>query len=203
MRRLVDSPFPAAYAPSGHVLFIRDRVLFAQSLDPTTWKLTGRAYRVADEVVLEEGAPASVSANGTVVYRGASSGGGRQLTWFDRSGKVLSKVGSPDRLRVASSLSLARDGRRVALIRELDGNRDVWVADLERGGALMRVTVDGASESGPLWTPDGRRMVFDSRRNGPLDLYQRRMDASEDEPLLRSSQNKRAADWSPDGSVLL
>ena len=67
----------------------------------------------------------------------------------------------------------------------------------------MRVTVDRASESGPLWTPDGRRMVFDSRRNGPLDLYQRRMDASEDEPLLRSSQNKRAADWSPDGGVLL
>ena len=58
------------------------------------------------------------------------------------------------------NLALARDGGRLAM--EIRGeSSDIWVYDLARG-ILTPVTSSPAEETRPVWTPDGRRVVFAS-----------------------------------------
>jgi Tol biopolymer transport system component len=60
-------------------------------------------------------------------------------------------------------------------------------------------------ESNPIWSPDGHRIVFNSKRKGEFDLYQQPAngDAGSEQLILASSQSKLATDWSPDGRFVL
>jgi serine/threonine protein kinase/Tol biopolymer transport system component len=205
-RKLLDLSGPAVYGPTGHLLFVREHALFAQSIDPTRLELTGSAVRVADHVAVDGGfnsAAVSVSNTGDILYRGAATGGGRQLTWFNRSGKTLAQVGNPDGARKAGVLSVSPDGHQVALARTTDGNVDLWLLNLGRSGVMSRLTSDPANDQYALWSRDGLRLTFGSNRNGPLHIFEKSVDRSTDEPLLVTPQNTVPADWSPDGHVLL
>ena len=99
---LVTSGWQAVYAPSadpsaGYLLFIREGTLMAQPFDNRRLELKGQAVPVAEQVGGTAGtsgwASFSASANGVLAFqRGASD---RQLTWYDREGKVLGTVGEP------------------------------------------------------------------------------------------------------------
>ena len=92
----------------------------------------------------------------------------------------------------------------MALQRTVDGNRDIWLLDLERNGVMSRITSALEADTLPLWSRDGQRVVFGTGRNGRLDVYERRVAADADEPLLVSPpQNKAPVAWSGDGQVLL
>ena len=81
--------------------------------------------------------------------------------WVDRQGEVQ-PVGMPPR-SVPESLSLSPDGRKLAIVIG-DPNSDVWVQDLERG-VLARLT-SGGNNVRPVWTPDGKRVVFAKNTGG-------------------------------------
>jgi dipeptidyl aminopeptidase/acylaminoacyl peptidase len=143
----------------------------------------------------------SVSATGVLAHR-AGAGARRQLVWVDRSGKMLGAVGSPDENELANP-ALARDGQRVAVNRTVQGNQDVWLIEVSRSVA-GRFTFDEANDSRPVWSPDGRQVVFNSPRNGRFDLFMKPASgAAEEQALLVTAQGKVAMDWSPDGRVLL
>src|SRR5262249_50654106 len=98
---------------------------------------------------------------------------------------------------------LSPDGKRVAVDRTVNGNRDIWLIDATRG-VLTRITSGAASEGLPIWSPDGNRIVFFSNRKGINNLYQKLMKgAAVEDPLLESSQNKTPTDWSADGQFIL
>jgi dipeptidyl aminopeptidase/acylaminoacyl peptidase len=137
-----------------------------------------------------------------IVYRTPSADSGqRQLVWVDRSGREIEKVVYPDTQSQAPSLS--RDGRRVAVFRRVNGNTDIWSYETARR-AWDRITFDSRDEIFPLWSLDGRRVVFASRR-GEMDLYWQLLSAppGSEELLLSTSQLKAPMDWSPDGRFLL
>ena len=203
-KKLLDLRSPAVYLPTGHLLFVRESALFAQVFDPARLELKGSPIRVADRVAVGGGANvAAVSASnaGDILYRTAT-GSGRQLTWFDRSGKTLAEIGNPDSARKAGVLSLSPDGRMVAVTRTIDSTADLWLLNLERSGVMSRLTIDAAAGSA-LWSRDGQRLAFASNRNGRLDIYQKSVDGDRDEPLLITPGLKVPADWSPDGHILL
>ena len=78
---------------------------------------------------------------------------------------------------------------------------DIWLLD---GARASRFTFDVAADRYPIWSPDGSRIVFDSTRKGPRDLYQGSSSrAGAEELLLASPQDKGANDWSADGRFLL
>jgi hypothetical protein len=119
----------------------------------------------------------SLSASGRIAYR---SGGAarRQLVWFDRTGRQFGVVAEPDPVDLISP-ELSPDGHRLAVNRTVQGNRDVWLWDLVRGG-WTRFTFDPAQDGGPsgprmgnslLSSPDGKDPLTFTR-NSRVERHQ-------------------------------
>ena len=82
----------------------------------------------------------------------------------------------------------------------------IWLHDLERGTETT-LTTDPALDAGPLWTPDGARVVFSSGRDGPVALFQKLADTPEDAELIAAASDGsaviQAAGWADEGQTLL
>ncbi len=198
--RLFDADAPAAYAATRHLLFVRAGKLFAQNFDPDRLELRREPFSIAEHVT--DRTTLSTSAAGPIAYRTPSSDSGqRQLVWVDRSGREIERVVYPDTQSQGPSLS--RDGRRVAVFRHANGNTDIWSYETGRR-AWDRITFDSGDDIFPLWSPDGRRIVFGSRR-GEMNLYQKLLSAppGSEELLLSTPQPTFAMDWSADARFLL
>jgi len=79
---------------------------------------------------------------------------------------------------------------------------DVWVLDLTRG-LLSPLTHGPASNFDPVWTPDGKRLIYVSERP-VFETFSKAADGSADEKLLLSTSNdKYPNSVSPDGTTLL
>jgi serine/threonine-protein kinase len=92
------------------------------------------------------------------------------------------------------------DGQRVAAgIEEADNQ--IWLYDLGRD-TLTRLTFEGSSNVDPLWTPDGKRIVF--KGTGNRLFWQPADGSAAADPLTKSelSGNNVPGSWSPDGQVL-
>jgi Tol biopolymer transport system component len=201
-RRLFDADSPAVYtAATRHLLFVREGKVLAQSFDPDRLETIGDPFPFLEH--LTGGAALSASDAGHLVFRAtAADSGHRQLKWVDRSGTETAKVVYADTSPPGPSLSL--DGRHVAVFRYVNGNMDIWSYDTSRR-AWDRMTSDPGDDIFPLWSPDGTRLVFGSRR-GSMDLYWKPLSAplgSGEELLLSSPEPKFPMDWSRDGRFLL
>ena len=102
-----------------------------------------------------------------VAYRSASPEG--HLLWFDRSGRVTEvKAPAGD----YQNPWLSPDEQRIAVERTdpTTGRHTIWVVD-ERRGITSRLIADNSGAHMPVWSPDGRQIVFNSNRRGGVDLY--------------------------------
>jgi Tol biopolymer transport system component len=203
--RLTAADTAAAYVPPGYVLYIRQGALVARPFDAASGAVFGDPVTIADPVAFDAALNIggfSASATGVVAHRVGGSGR-RQLTWFDRTGRPTGTVGVIDESAL-NYPELSLDGRRVAIDRTVQSNRDVWLIDLSRS-VPTRFTFDASVDAQPLWSPDGGRIVFSSTRKGSFDLYQKPVTGAENEAVLgeESPQIKFPRDWSPDGRILL
>ena len=194
----------ALYA-RGHVLFLREGTLMAQPFDTERWATTGEGVPVAERVqsVLGSGRVGvfSVSETGLLVYREASNSRGAVMTWFDRTGKQDTSVGEASR---QDQIEFSPDRKQVAVVvQEQQGSEDIWVYDLSLG-RRTRLTFDAARDVSPVWSPDGRSVVFSSNRKGKFDLYLKAVDSLGTERLIYADDsNKMVTSWSSDGTWLL
>jgi Tol biopolymer transport system component len=99
---------------------------------------------------------------------GGATGATRSLVWVTRQGQETA-ITVPPRAYVYPRLS--PDGTRVALDIH-DQDNDIWIADLARQ-TLTRLTDAPAQDIYPVWTPDGRRIIFASARAGNFNLFWR------------------------------
>jgi Tol biopolymer transport system component len=82
-------------------------------------------------------------------------------------------------------------------------NSDIWIYNAA-DGRRTRFTFDPALDTNPVWSPDGRSIIFGSRRKGHLDLYRKSSDGAGAEELLYSDDlDKYPTSWSPNGNFLL
>ena len=201
---IVHASSSMAFA-GGFLLYMREQSLLAQPFDATRLEVTGDAFPIAEQIQYDGSfnrANFSISENGTLAYQTGSSTGGRQLIWFDRSGKSLGKVG---KLGEYFSARLSPDGKRLAvdLYDPQSRNIDVWLCELARD-AWTRFTFDPGIDRYPVWSSDGSRVYFNSnRRGGHFDIYQRSSSgAGTDELVLTSSEDKIPSNASVDGRYL-
>jgi Tol biopolymer transport system component len=124
------------------------------------------------------------------------------LVWKDRSGRTLGAIGQLDSLSLGAA-AFTTDERRLALWQTRQGNQDVWILDVNRG-VPTRFTFGAGIEAFPVWSPDGNRVVFQSNRNGSLDLFERAANGISDErEFFASPEDKWPMDWSQDARTLL
>ncbi len=202
---LVNSPGTAVYA-SGHLLYLREATLMARPFDAARLTFTGDAVPVADRILMPAVGTAigvfSASDNGVLVYQTARGELTSRLQWLTRDGKPDGTLGDPAAYR---TVTLSPDGKQaVTVVRDLAvGTHDLWILDVARG-VRSRFTFDPADDISPVWSSDGRAIVFSSNRKGHYDLYRKSLDgSSEEEPLLVSAADKYAATWPPGGASLL
>ena len=200
-RMLVENGGDGRYAPSGHLVFARAGALLAAPFDLDRLAVSGPAAVILEDVRTEGQlavAQAVFSRDGTLIYApGSAANDATRPVWVDRQGKVQ-PVGMPP--RSYRSFSLSPDGRRLAIVIG-DPNNDVWVQDLERG-ALTRLT-SGGNNLGPIWTPDGKRVVFVQNAGGVRTPFSVPADGSgEPERLFDGDHRGGVTSFSPDGQLL-
>jgi serine/threonine protein kinase len=202
---LLEADGSPVYSGSGHLLFVRNGTLFGQEFDPATQSLRRTPVPIAEDVAVSGTlvqSAISASATGAIVYRTGAAVGRRRLIWFDRAGSELERLPDGDLSGISNPWS-SPDGRRLAVHAMTNGNVDVWILDLPRG-VYSRFTSHPAPEALPIWSPDGRHIVFTSLRGGTADLHMKTADGSgTDEPLVTLPGNERPSDWSRDGRMLL
>ena len=202
---LVRAGANAAYAPPGYLVYFREGNLLAQRLDAKIERVEGEPFALAEDIQFfpqQQSALFSASSNGVLVSQPRSDTSVSQLTWLDRSGKVLGTLGPPAN---QSNPRISPDGKRVALdiVDPQTGNMDIWIY-ASGGGLPTRITSDPSIDSLPVWSPDGRRLVLMSLRRSHPDLFLATSDGSTGEELvLESERAKYVTDWSPDGRFLL
>jgi len=91
---------------------------------------------------------------------------------------------------------------QIAFTDIVNGQSDLWVAPVS-GGSPVRVTNDPAQDSNPVWTADGKRIVYSSKRNGIRQICLVRLDGSQPVQLTVNDSNTNILDVSSDGSKVL
>jgi serine/threonine protein kinase/Tol biopolymer transport system component len=193
----------SVWAPPGFILYALNRnMLLAQAFDPDRLDLKGEPFRVAENVLYTVNLKArfTVSANGVLAFVQGGEADTVQLTWRDRLGKQVGITGPPD---LWTSFKLSPDERSAALSRE-EPNRlhALWILDLVKG-TTSRFVADGDNFS-PVWSPDGKQLVYTSVRNG-LMFFLRPVagNGQEEQVFVVQRGGYYPSSWSPDGKYLI
>jgi Tol biopolymer transport system component len=204
---VVTSPSAASYVEPGWLVFNREGAVVAQRFDPRTRKASGPLSTIPELVDVRgnySGSPmVTASRTGTLLQREPAIVQTR-LDRVDRTGRVLSSFPLPDG-RFATP-RVAPDGRHVVMGYAKTGTYfgALWMADLERRTAT-RFTFDGLFDINPVWSQDGRWVLYGSDRSGGRQIHRKRADGSGGEDAIGRVPNlfNDPNTVSPDGSVLV
>ncbi|MBI1278584.1 MAG: hypothetical protein GC179_10705 [Anaerolineaceae bacterium] len=106
------------------------------------------------------------------------------------------------------SMSWSPDGKQLAYVATVNGHSDVFRLDVECTslfsvcGKSVNLTQNSASDGEPVWSPDGRSIVFVSERNGAPELYWMPTTGGAAYNLTHDSASDSFPVWSPDGRML-
>ncbi len=168
------SSLASAGQGAGRLLLVDDTAgVRAAPFDPRHPARTSTDALVLDnvysEVSTESRAWLATASNGTAVYAFGNPSR-TSLVWVDRDGRV-----EPLRNEraVYQEISISPDGAK-AVVRQ---GLNLWMNDLERG-THSPLTSGTDSNILPVWSRDGRRILFGSNRGGDWDIYSQPADGS-------------------------
>ncbi|HEX4915094.1 MAG TPA: protein kinase [Vicinamibacterales bacterium] len=192
---------PGVYAASGHLLYVRDRVLMARAFDAGSLRFTGEPIKLADAVDYNPpGQAAFAVAGGVLVYRPRQHLALGSLVWIDRQGEFSEIPASAAAFR---QISMAPDGRTAAVERtDAQGVSSVWTIDLEAG---MTVRVPAEYWSGaPIWSRDGSSLAYSIAADSPPNVVVRSdRGTGSERRLTRSANIQYAGGFTPDARTVL
>lgn len=206
VRPLISGGAYPRYARTGHLLFLRNNAIFAAAIDVAARTASDQAIAVIPEVFMNPAVASgnfAVSATGTLAYAPTTAANfNRALVLINAKGE---RTAVTDERRFFEWPRVSPDGQRIAV--SIPGwNDTIWLFDRGRG-ALTEVTPSDVNGVTPVWTPDGKRLVFASypaNGNGPRNLFWMNADGSGVAERLSTSQNlERPNAWTPDGQTLL
>jgi serine/threonine-protein kinase len=192
--KIVEGAF-ARFVPPHALVFVRDSTLVASHFEPATQKVSGGAETLQPNV-----SDYAVSPTGTLVFPPNVHEQALTLEWVDRQNHA-EPTGLP-----AQPLRYPRispDGTRIVLGSTL-GDRDLWVWDIGQK-TLTRLTTAKGLDSYPVWTPDGRRVIYAAEVvAGNENLAMRAADGTGAlEILLKSNEHETPYTMTPDGEWVI
>jgi Tol biopolymer transport system component len=195
---------PARYAAPGYLLFVRDGALRVQPFNADRGELMGESVSIASTYVNIEPVyrppPFSISARALAYHPGT---GTSRLAWMDRAGQILSTVGD----RGDTGAAVSRDGTRIVVSRtdrQHAGNSDLWLRD--GSDVWSRFTFDPAPESSPIFSPNGSRVAYATRRGAATEVWIKATNGLATPQRLSglpAGVEGSPQDWSSDGRFIL
>jgi eukaryotic-like serine/threonine-protein kinase len=204
---LIEGGSNPLYLATGHILYSLEGTLMAAPFDLRTRQVTAAAVPVVSGV--RRTAPAAggeaqfaVSASGTLVYLPGSPRMGQESIF------VYAEDGAAESLQLPPGTyghpRVSPDGQWLAF--EIHDGKEWWIAVHRLSGATaaQRLTFGGNNRF-PVWTGDGRRIVFQSDREGDLALFWQGVSGGAAERLTRPEPGTTHVPdaWSPRADVLL
>ena len=195
----------ARYLSSGHLVYLQNATLFAVGFDLHRLEAAGTPVPVLEGIMALDnmmGAQFAFSDTGTLVYLpGEGVAGDPPISWLTRDQATTLLPTTVN----WSNPRFSPDGTQLA-VDIIDTKLDIWTYDLMRG-SLDRLAVGANVSAGdPVWTPDGRRIVFRSSEavGGAIgNLYWRRADLTGDvQRLTTSPDTQYPGSWHPSGKYL-
>ena len=159
--------------PTGHLVFGNGSVMYAVRFDPRTLTISGTPVPVLEGV--RRAAPTGamilrVAANGTSIYvpgEAIDAATPRTLGFIGREVKAATLAVDANTYETPR---MSPDGSRIAVSLATDTSSDIWILDLPVKSAPRRLTFGGVNRF-PTWSPDGRRIAFQSDREGQRAVY--------------------------------
>jgi Tol biopolymer transport system component len=198
----------ARYLPTGHLVFVSEGALYAVAFDAKRVETVGRPVPVMQGVRSDEtsgNAQFAVARNGTLVYVPGGPTGGAQPAALVRVTRAGETSRLSTELRGYSAPRASPDGSRVAVeVKDSDpaARSQIWIMDLAAGGATQ-LTFEGDENRYPLWTADGREILFRSKRGETYAIYRKLADGSGDETRVLDGTEQLQATGVLPGDVLL
>jgi Tol biopolymer transport system component len=203
-RKVLVGGLDAMYLSSGHLVYIQvnDNItsLVAVPFDLDTLEVKGGPVPLLESI-----SAGALSEAGTLVYVPGTieSASLRTLVWVDREGNE-EPLGAPPNLYFFPNIS--PDGTRVALTVGNYPERDIWIWDVIRKN-LVKLTFHDSQVQIPIWTPDGKRIVYYSEHESPNmgDVYWKAADGTGETEKLASDLDRSSHphSFSSDGKYLV
>jgi Tol biopolymer transport system component len=182
------------------------RQLVSVAFDPSSGQVSGNVTPIGNQVGFQPSTfwAAIAAANNTIIYNHGVGAAQSVLTWIDRSGKELSKIGEPG---IVANPTLSPDGSRVAVdITDIKANNvDIWQESTSSAGNA-RFTFDPSEETTGVWSRDGSMIAYRAVVAAGSTIVSKPSSG-----LVREKQLSRAASiddflansWSLDGKQIL
>ncbi len=186
----------------GQLVYVRaDGMLMAVPFDVRKLRTSGVATPLQESIRLSDGSGGDANAfltngGGLVFARGATK---RHLVWVDRTG--VTRPAMTD-VRDFASVRLSPSGHQVALEIGASASGDDWILDLDSGTLTPLTTT--RNNRNPVWSPDGRRVLYVSSRSGRAAFWWQPADGSG--PAVKAGEalhNPWWIDLAPDGHTAL
>lgn len=191
------------YAPTGHLIYIRGNTIYAVPFDAERLEVSGPPVPIEEGGWMNRGsgqASIGFSNNGVLVFApsGPRSFESFALAWMDRQGKTRPLL---ETLRSYFSARLSPDGQKVAT--DINAaNDDIWVYHITRG-TLTRLTFAGGNNDLPIWSPDGKYVVYSAEKGKSPNIFRKPWDGSGAEERLTNDPNaQNPTSFTPDGKML-
>jgi Tol biopolymer transport system component/DNA-binding winged helix-turn-helix (wHTH) protein len=199
---IADAAAFGRYSPTGHLVFERRGRLEAAPFSLATRRITSTPRPILRDVATgraSDGPRFAFSPSGSLVYvPNQSPDSDDRLHWLSANGQLEAIPLPPAPL---TSVEMAADLSKLALVVEGDRGPDLWLGDLTRG-SVSRWDLDGPGVS-PTWRPNGLEIAFAYSKAGPFNIFVRPADgAGPIHALLDSPWNQMPTSWSPDGRRL-
>jgi serine/threonine-protein kinase len=202
-RVVVPAGSNAHYVPSsGQLVYSAGDTLRAIAFDPARLETRGEATPVLSRVQTFPNGHAyfDLARDGTLVYVSAGAQSAeRTLVWVDRAGREEPIAFPP---RAYGHLRISPDGTRVAIGID-EQERQIWMWDI-RKATLQPFTIGRSRNAAPVWTPNGRDLLFASNRAGPPNIFRQAADGTGPvERITESANPQTPTSISPDGAHLV
>jgi WD40 repeat protein len=209
-KTLIEGGSDGRYLPTGHLVYVTEGTMFAAPFDLRQLAVTGARLPVVEDIRQSPGSTTGVfhfstSGTGSLIYLPSLSPGSSLAPNWEIA--LANRRGEVEWLKLPhnrySSPRVSPDGTRIAF--EIDDGREsnVYTYDLSGTSTMQRLTFGGNNHF-PVWSPDSKRVAFQSDREGDLAIWQSAVGGAAERLTKPEPGTSHAAEsWHPTADLLL